>query len=186
MAATASVTALSRASIQPWPCQRRMAASTTHTVSATTSKMVTSCAMAFCSGVVSWLPCVAVRTISPYRVLLPVQRMRSHAVPVSIRVPAVPQWSSVLVVGSAWVVSMRCLVTGNDSPVSVDSSTCSPWPDTSRPSAGKYSPGCTSARSPGTRSRDGMCCQRPSRSTRAELARRLARPAEEAVVRKCR
>lgn len=51
------------------------------------------------------------------------------------------QWSSVLVVGSAWEVSMRCLVTGNDSPVSVDSSTCSPWPDTSRPSRREIFPG---------------------------------------------
>ncbi len=59
----------------------------------------------------------------------------------------------------------RSFSTGTDSPVRIDSSTETPCPSISTPSAGIRSPASTRTRSPGTSSVFGRCASFPSRIT---------------------
>ena len=144
--------------------------------------------MAFCKGVRACLPCKAVRTISPYNVSAPVKITRSEPLPVSTRVPALTQCpSSTGISGSLDSnCATACLRTGYASPVSADSST---WINSAWiriPSAGTFSPDFNNTRSPGTNSVAATSSSTPPRRTRVVAASRLASPAIEAWVRRCR
>ncbi len=65
MAAAASVTALTTASSQPYPCRSRTPARIRQMIEAATSSTATRRWMAACSGVRACAPLTAERTISP-------------------------------------------------------------------------------------------------------------------------
>ncbi len=77
--------------------------------------------------------------------------------------------------------SPGCFSTGNDSPVSIDSSTA-PVPRRTTPSTGNRSPGRTSTTSPARTSAMGISSSPPSRRTRAVDGCRAARSRSARVV----
>jgi len=94
-------------------------------------------------------------------------RPSSLAAPVAVTT-ARPLPRTITVPEKTWDASPpQCFATANDSPVSSDSSTSSPFASTRRASAGTRSPSCSASRSPRTTSRPGMRCSTPSRITSA-------------------
>ena len=92
----------------------------------------------------------------------PVATTRPLAVPCVIRVPEYTRLSGLPPASEA-----PCLMTGTDSPVSMDSSAVKFDALSSSISAGTRSPSASSTRSPSTRSLPAMRCCFPSRITRA-------------------
>ena len=101
--------------------------------------------------------------------------MRPHSVFIPVAVTSIsPQPSLTLQPESMKGLDSGSFLTGSDSPVIALSSITTPWPESSRPSAGTWSPVAMTTMSPTTSSKTDTVVRRPARSTLIMMLRRSA------------
>ncbi len=163
-AATASAIPTSMESSASRPTSMLTAAMTKPITSTTHASLLPSASRRFSSGVCCASASVTSLVMRPSSVDMPMSTTTPFPEP---RVMAVPLNTEFVrsITRVSWGNASVCLPTGNDSPVSVDSSACNLAASISRMSAVTMSPPSSTTMSPGTSWPAGISCTLPSRIT---------------------